>query len=140
VIVKKWLVGLLTAMLSQAAAAADPPPAPAPNVIHDVTDKPPQPPPPPGDCKTRIKLAANPDNYYPAAAKAEERQGAPIVRVTVKRDQAAPDSIVLVTSSNHADLDEAAIQVAKASTYVTTCEVGTVTFKVKFFFTEQTAT
>jgi TonB family protein len=127
---------LFTATLSLA-NAAEPQPAPqqapapvktpAPmtsNYIYDVTDKPP--------CSTKMTSAADPDAYYPAAAKAEDRQGAPIIRVTVKQDKTTADSIELVTSSSHADLDEAALRVAKASRYATTCEEGTIMFKVKF--------
>lgn len=106
------------------------------NAIIDVTDRPPPPRPPPPPtapgCSTRIKSVANPDDYYPAAAKAEGRTGAPVIRVTVKKGQTSPDTVTLVTSSDHADIDEAAVQVANVSRYGTDCEVGSVAFKVKF--------
>ena len=104
------------------------PSTPTRTQIMDVTDRPPPP------CTTRMTKAANPDDFYPAAAKAEQRQGAPVVRATIRKDQTTPDSIDLITSSNHPDLDEAAILVAKASRYTTTCAVGAVKFRVKFVF------
>jgi TonB family protein len=114
------------------------------NAIMDVTDKPPQPPPPPRvppvACSTRMQHVANIEQYYPAEARREERQGAPVVRITVKKGESEPDSVMLVTSSNHADLDQAAIEVAKASKYVTSCEVGSLMFKVKFYITVESST
>lgn len=112
-------------------------PAPSANAIIDVTDRPPQPPPPPVACSTRMQSVADIASYYPAAAKREERQGAPVVRITVKRGESGPDTVMLVASSSHADLDQAAIELAKASKYITSCEVGSLMFKVKFYLAEE---
>lgn len=103
-------------------------------------DPPGEPPAPPVACSTRMTNVADIDEYYPAAAKHEERQGAPVVRITVKRGESAPETVMLVASSHHADLDQAAIDVAKASKYFTSCEVGSLMFKVKFSITEESAT
>lgn len=105
-----------------------------------VTDKPLPPPPPPVTCSTKMQNVADIAKYYPAAARREERQGAPVVRVTVKRGESVPDTVMLIASSNHADLDQAALEVAKASKYITSCEVGSLMFKVKFFFKEESST
>ena len=110
------------------------------NAILDVTDKPPRPPPPPVACSTKVLAAPDISKHYPLAAFREERQGSPVIRVTVKKGESVPDSVIVVASSNYPDLDQAAIEVAKASKYVTTCELGSVSFKVHFRITETDAT
>jgi TonB family protein len=119
------------------------PKAPAPlatTAIMDVTDRPPMPPPPPvAPCSTKMQSAADPDVYYPPAAKAEKREGAPIIRAIVRKGQTSPQAVVLVTSSGQPDFDEAGLQVARQSRYFTNCEEGTVTFRVKFKFVDEDA-
>lgn len=113
------------------------------NAIMDVTDRPPPPMPPPppvAGCSTRMQSAADPDAYYPPAAKAENREGTPIIRATVRKGQTKPHSVVLVTSSGQADFDEAGLEVARQSRYFTSCEEGAVTFKVKFRVVDVDAT
>jgi len=60
---------------------------------------------------------ANPDTYYPKSHATRGEEGAPIVQVCVDQHGKLLREPVVTDSSGFADLDDAAIKVAKASGY-----------------------
>lgn len=91
------------------------------------------PPPPAVPCFTKIMKARNPDDYLPAAARAEKRSGNVIVEVRIMPGASRPLEVRLIESSSHADLDEAAMRLAVDSSYMTNCpNGGSFKFRVKF--------
>ena len=86
--------------------------------------------------KLGIVRAPSPDEYYPPASKRRDEQGAILVRAHVAPTSCATEFAV-VMSSGYPELDQAALRLAEASTYVAAIENGQtvegyLTFKVKF--------
>jgi len=86
--------------------------------------------------KLGIARAPSPEDYYPAASKRRDEQGAIVVRARIAPTSCATDFAVVV-SSGYPELDQAAIRIAEASTYSAATENGQgvegyLTFKVKF--------
>jgi TonB family protein len=88
--------------------------------------------------KVGIARAASPADYYPAASKRRGEQGAIVLRAHVTPNNCATE-FAIVVSSGFPELDQAALRVAEASTYLAASEEGKpiegyLTFKVKFVF------
>ena len=86
--------------------------------------------------KAGIARAPSPQDYYPAASKRRGEQGAIVLRAHVAPTSCATEFAVIV-SSGYPSLDQAALKVAEASTFVAASENGQslegyLTFKVKF--------
>jgi len=110
--------------------------------ISNVTDKPAPPPPPVAApvARTPAKIGRMPssEDYYPAASKRAEEQGAVTLRVCVDEKNKIIGDPKVVTSSGFERLDEGAIKLARAGRY-TAASVGgqpapesCVSFRVKF--------
>jgi len=74
------------------------------------------PPPDPPSPKARIIRVANPNDYFPRAAKRRNEHGDIIVRARVPASGCASE-FAIVVSSGYPDLDEAALKVAEACDY-----------------------
>ena len=89
----------------------------------------------------KLGTAADPELFYPPSSKLRLEQGAPIVQACVGADGRLLGDPVVIESSGSADLDHAAIEVAKNSRYTAATEGGKVLkqsclkFKVKFALT-----
>lgn len=89
----------------------------------------------------KLGPAADPELFYPPASKRRLEQGAPIVQACVGADGRLLGDPVVIESSGFADLDHAAIEVARNSRYTAATEAGEVLkksclkFKVKFVLT-----
>jgi TonB family protein len=86
--------------------------------------------------KAGIARAASPQDYYPPASRRRDEQGAIMVRAHIAPTNCGIEFAVVV-SSGFPELDEAALRVAEASTYVAATEnevpmEGYVTFRVRF--------
>jgi len=74
------------------------------------------PPPDPPSPKARIIRVADPNDYYPPAAKRRNEHGDIIVRVRLPAS-GCPSEFAIVVSSGYPDLDKAALKVAEACDY-----------------------
>ncbi len=94
----------------------------------------------PGDeaRKAKLKRVVNPDDYYPSGSKLRGEQGSPLVRVCVDPSGLPLREPVVKDTSGFPDLDDAAIEMAKDSSYVAGTEDGQalpescVEFKIRF--------
>lgn len=108
--------------------------------ISNVTDKPAPPPPPRVVVGTPAKIGRMPssEDYYPAAAKRAEEQGAATIKVCVNAQGRIVGDPTVVTSSGFARLDEGAVKLARAGRYQAGTSGGQplpescVSFRVKF--------
>jgi TonB family protein len=100
----------------------------------------PLPPPPPRadepDCKHVMSKAVNLDDYYPPAARREERQGRVVVQALLSKAEGPAEIVELAGSSSFADLDEAGLRAIRDTVFKTTCPGSSVTFAVKFSIKE----
>jgi TonB family protein len=86
----------------------------------------------------RITRPANPDAYYPSSSVRRKEQGSPVVQVCVGPRGALLREPVVTETSGFADLDLAAIKVARATGYGPGNEDGKplpescIKFKIKF--------
>jgi TonB family protein len=86
----------------------------------------------------QITVPANPDDYYPPGSIRREEQGSPIVQVCVDPSGKPVREPLITNTSGFPDLDDAAIQVAKATRYKAGTENGNAVpesclkFKIKF--------
>ena len=83
-----------------------------------------------------LATVAPPENYYPPSSKRRGEQGAIVLRAHIATDNCATE-FAIVVSSGFPDLDQAALRVAEASTYLAATENGKtiegyLTFKVRF--------
>ena len=72
-------------------------------------------------CKYRFKQYPRIDQYYPDAARVEDRQGVVYLEFSIPESPGAAADIVVFESSTYADLDAAAIQALGAATFKTNC-------------------
>ncbi|HZO21871.1 MAG TPA: energy transducer TonB, partial [Steroidobacteraceae bacterium] len=101
--------------------------------IQDVTDKPVQKPPPPAPkAVNRVqggpgKGFPNSDDYYPAASRRLNEQGAAVVHVCIDAKGKVTAEPTVQQTSGSARLDEGAVKLAKAGSgrYRATTENGT---------------
>ena len=111
--------------------------------ISNVTDKPAPPPPPPAPvvaAGTPAKIGRMPssEDYYPAASKRAEEQGAVTLKVCVDNKGKIIGNPTVVTSSGFERLDEGAVKLARAGRYQPGTTGGQpaaescVSFRVKF--------
>ena len=110
--------------------------------ISNVTDKAVPPAPPPrvvaAGSPARIGRMPSSEDYYPAASKRAEEQGAVTVKVCVDAKGKIIGSPTVVTSSGFARLDEGAVKLARAGRYQAGTSGGEalpescVSFRVKF--------
>jgi TonB family protein len=86
----------------------------------------------------RLTRAANPDDFYPSAARGRREEGAPVVNVCIGPSGKLLREPEITDTSGFPDLDGAAIKVAKANGYAAAVENGAavpescIKFKVKF--------
>jgi len=72
-------------------------------------------------CKYRFKKYPLIDQFYPAAARAEDRQGIVYLEFSIPDSPGAATDIIVFESSSHADIDAAGIQALGAATFKTNC-------------------
>jgi TonB family protein len=88
--------------------------------------------------RAKMKRPVNPDDYYPASSHSRGEQGSPVVQACVGPSGQLLREPVVTDTSGFADLDAAAIKVAKATRYAAGTNNGTavpescIEFKVKF--------
>ena len=99
-------------------------------------------PPPGGNTSAKMRSAADPDAAYPPGAKRRREQGSPVVLACVGPNGSLLRDPVVIETSKFAELDQAAVQVARNSHYTAATENGTplaescIRFKVKFALAE----
>lgn len=88
--------------------------------------------------QANIKRLVNPDDYYPSGSRRRFEQGSPVVQACVGPSGQLLREPVVTDTSGFAELDAAAIKVAKATRYAAGTNNGTavpescIKFKVKF--------
>src|SRR5262245_9416469 len=86
-------------------------------------------------CVHKFKRVPDIDDYYPKKAFDEDREGVTMLEFTLPASPSAPIEIIVIKSSGHADIDDAAIEALSDSKAETNCPGRRFRAAIKFSIT-----